>query len=117
MSSSRLQPKLSRDLRINAGFTYADTHYRDDLVGTDDGSPLDQALRRLPGRRVSNAPSTVVTGSSSWTPPIGGSGLSGLFYIDGRWSSGYNTGSDLFPQKTQNSFGIVNGRLGIRGPR
>ena len=108
--------KLSRDLRINAGFTYADTRYRGDLVGTDDGSPLNQALRRLPGRRVSNAPSTVVTGSLSWTPPIGGSGLSGLFYIDGRWSSGYNTGSDLFPQKTQNSFGIVNGRVGIRGP-
>ena len=30
-----------------------------DLVGTDDGSPLNQALRKLPGSRVSNAPSTV----------------------------------------------------------
>ena len=26
-------------------------------------------------------------------------GLSGLFYVDGRTSSSYNTGSDLFPQK------------------
>jgi outer membrane receptor protein involved in Fe transport len=108
--------RLMKDLRVNAGFTYADTRYRGDLVGTDDGAPLNQALRRLPGRRVSNAPSTVVTGSLSWTPPIGGSGLSGLFYIDGRYSSGFNTGSDLFPQKTQGSFTVVNGRIGVRGP-
>jgi outer membrane receptor protein involved in Fe transport len=108
--------RLMKDLRINAGFTYADTKYRGDLVGTDDGSPLNQALRRLPGRRVSNAPSTVVTGALSWTPPIGGSGLSGLFYIDGRYSSGFNTGSDLFPQKTQGSFTVVNGRIGVQGP-
>lgn len=108
--------RVMKDLRVNAGFTYADTRYRGDLVGTDDGAPLNQALRRLPGRRVSNAPSTVVTGSLSWTPPIGGSGLTGLFYVDGRWSSGYNTGSDLFPQKSQGSFGVVNGRIGVRGP-
>ncbi|NUS99586.1 MAG: TonB-dependent receptor, partial [Sphingomonas sp.] len=111
-----MSARVTPDLRVNAGVTYADTRYRGDLVGTDDGTPLNQALRRLPGRRVSNAPSTVLTGSLAWTPPIGGSGLSGLFYIDGRHSSGFNTGSDLFPQKTQGSFLVVNGRLGIRGP-
>ena len=89
-----------RDLRLNAGLTVAKTKYNKDLVGTDEGAPLNQALRRLPGRRVSNAPGTVVTGAVAWTPPIGGSGLSGLFYVDGRYSSGYNTGSDLFPQKS-----------------
>jgi outer membrane receptor protein involved in Fe transport len=65
---------------------------------------------------VSNAPSTVVTGSLSWTPPIGGSGLKGLFYVDARRSSGFNTGSDLFPQKSQDGFTIVNGRIGVTGP-
>jgi outer membrane receptor protein involved in Fe transport len=111
-ASARVTP----DLHLNAGFTYANTKYRDDLVGTDDGAPLNQALRRLPGRRVSNAPSTVVTGSASWTPPIGGGGIHGLVYVDARYSSGYNTGSDLFPQKTQDGFTVVNGRLGITGP-
>ena len=105
-----------RDLRLNAGLTLARTKYNKDLVGTDDGAPLNQALRRLPGRRVSNAPGTVVTGALAWTPAIGGSGLSGLFYVDGRYSSGYNTGSDLFPQKTQESYTVINGRVGIRGP-
>ena len=105
-----------RDLRLNAGFTWASTKYNKDLVGTDDGTPLNQALRMLPGKRVSNAPKTVITGALAWTPPIGGSGLSGLFYVDARYSSHYNTGSDLFPQKGQESYTLVNGRIGIRGP-
>ena len=105
-----------RDLRLNAGLTWASTKYNDDLVGTDDGTALNPALRQLPGSRVSNAPKTVITGALSWTPPIGGSGLSGLLYMDARYSGGFNTGSDLFPQKSQDSFTVVNGRIGIRGP-
>ena len=106
----------ARDVRINAGVTVARTKYNKDLVGTDKGTPLNQALRELPGRRVSNAPGAVVTGAFSWTPPIGNSGLSGLFYVDGRYSSHYNTGSDLFPQKAQEPYTLINGRIGIRGP-
>jgi outer membrane receptor protein involved in Fe transport len=108
--------RLMRDLRVNAGLTYADTRYREDLVGTDEGAPLNQALRRLPGRRVSNAPGLVLTGAVAFTPNLGGSGLSGLFYVDARHSSQYNTGSDLFPQKMQEAYTVVNGRVGVRGP-
>ena len=104
------------DLRLNLGLTYAQTKYRKNLVGNDDGSPLSPALRKLPGDNISNAPELVMTGALSWTPPIGGSGMHGLFYVDARRSSGYNTGSDLFPQKEQDSFTVVNGRLGITGP-
>jgi len=103
------------DLRLNAGFTYASTKYRGNLVGRDDGSPLNQALRRLPGQQVSNAPKVVVTGSASYTPRIGDSGLTGLFYVDARYSGSYNTGSDLFPQKRQEAFALVNARVGVRG--
>ncbi|HEY0085788.1 MAG TPA: TonB-dependent receptor [Allosphingosinicella sp.] len=105
-----------RDIMINAGFTYADTKYRDQLVGNQSGAPLDPALRRLPGRNLSNAPQTVVTTSFTWTPDIGDTGLSGLFYIDSRLTSDYNTGSDLFPQKAQDSYALFNARVGIRGP-
>lgn len=31
-------------------------------------------------------------------------------------TSDYNTGSDLFPQKGQDGFALVNGRIGIQGP-
>ncbi|HEY0630134.1 MAG TPA: TonB-dependent receptor, partial [Sphingomicrobium sp.] len=108
--------RAMRDLRLNAGMTFGSTKYRKDLVGTDDGSPLNQALRRLPGRQVSNAPKFVGTASLAWTPRIGDSGMSGLFYLDTRYSGGYNTGSDLFPQKRQEAYALVNARLGIRGP-
>jgi len=104
------------DFNITAGLTFAQTEYQDDLVGRDTGIPLDQALFLLPGSQLSNAPDLVGTMSFSYTPQIGNSGLRGLFYLDGRLSDGYNTGSDLFPEKFQESFLVVNGRVGIRGP-
>ena len=105
-----------RDFNFTAGLTYASTKYRNNLVGTAGGAPLDPALRLLPGDNLSNAPEITATSSVTWTPPIGNSGLSGLFYVDGRLSDDYNTGSDLFPQKEQDSFFLMNARVGIRGP-
>ncbi|WP_285712177.1 TonB-dependent receptor [Erythrobacter oryzae] len=104
------------DLNIAGGVTYARTRYVDDLVGNSAGAPLDPALRKLPGDNLSNAPEWVATGSITWTPEIGSSGLTGLFYFDGRYTEGFNTGSDLFPQKQQESFALFNARIGIRGP-
>ncbi|MBM3929350.1 MAG: TonB-dependent receptor, partial [Sphingomonadales bacterium] len=106
----------ARYINFNLGITYADTKYRNNLVGSRLGAPLDPVLRVLPGNRMSNAPEWVATSSFAWTPPIGNTGLSGLFYIDGRLSDNFNTGSDLFPQKLQDSFFVANARVGIRGP-
>jgi outer membrane receptor protein involved in Fe transport len=105
-----------RDLSLNAGLTWAETKYRKNLVGTDNGAPLSPALRMLPGDNISNAPEIVATSAITWTPPLGGSGLTGLFYLDMRYNGHYNTGSDLFPQKEQQNYAIVNGRIGIHGP-
>lgn len=104
------------DLNLAGGVTYARTRYVDDLVGNSAGAPLDPALRKLPGDNLSNAPEWVATGSITWTPAIGSGGLTGLVYFDGRYTEGYNTGSDLFPQKEQESFALFNARIGIRGP-
>lgn len=103
------------DFRVTAGMTYSKTKYRNDVVGSSTGAPLDPALRYLPGRNMSNAPEYVVTASMAYTPEIGNSGMSALFYVDGRLTSDYNTGSDLFPQKGQDGYAIVNARVGIRG--
>ncbi|NNM77199.1 TonB-dependent receptor [Sphingomonas sp. ID1715] len=107
----------ARDVNVSLGFTYANTKYRGDLVGNDRGVPLDPALRVLPGNNLSNAPEVVVTGSASWTPEIGSSGLRGLVYVDARLTGDYNTGSDLFPQKAEEGYTVVNARVGLRGPR
>src|SRR5690606_30923403 len=106
----------ARSFRMTAGLTYARTKYNKNLVGNSSGTPLDQALRKLPGDNMSNAPELVATGSIAWTPDIGSSGLTGLVYVDGRMTSDYNTGSDLFPQKEQDGYAIFNARLGVRGP-
>jgi iron complex outermembrane recepter protein len=104
------------DIAFTAGYTYADTHYKRNLVGSSTGEALSPALFLLPNSALSNAPKHVVTTSFAYTPELGSSGLSGLFYVDARMSSDYNTGSDLFPEKAQDGFAVVNARIGIRGP-
>ena len=104
-----------RFLSLNAGVTYADTKYRHNLVGAD-GKALTNALFQLPGQPISNSNKWTVTGAAAWTPPIGGTGLSGLAYVDARYMSGFNTGSDLDIEKFQGSFTVINARVGIRGP-
>lgn len=104
------------NVRVSAGLTYSQTKYRENLVGSTTGAPLDPALRKLPGNFMSNAPEAVITTSIAWTPDIGSNGLSALFYVDSRTTTDYNTGSDLFPQKAQDGYTIVNARVGLRGP-
>jgi iron complex outermembrane recepter protein len=106
----------ARNFRVAAGLTYARTKYQDDIIGNKTGLALNPALRKLPGDNLSNAPELVATSSVTWTPEIGSSGLTGLVYFDGRVTSDYNTGSDLFPQKGQDGYAIFNARIGLRGP-
>src|SRR3990167_3109191 len=104
------------DVVATFGLTYSDTSYGNNLIGNDTGAPLDPALRLLPGDNLSNAPELVATSSLTWTPPIGDSGLSGLFFINARMSDDYNTGSDLLFGKEQDGYVLVNGRVGLVGP-
>jgi outer membrane receptor protein involved in Fe transport len=103
------------DVAINLGYLFADTRYRHDLVGSRRGEPLDPQLFLLPGSQLSNAPRHVATVAASWTPALG-HGWTALAYADGRLVSDINTGSDLFPEKAQNSFGTLNARIGVTGP-
>ncbi len=104
-----------RHVAVNLGLTYTNTSYANDLVGVG-GSAFPGALFQLPGRRLSNSSEFVATGSFSWTPPLGDSGLSGLIYADTRLQSDTNTGSDLDIEKVQDAFAVVNARVGLRGP-
>ncbi|HXG81276.1 MAG TPA: TonB-dependent receptor [Sphingomicrobium sp.] len=103
-----------RNANFNLGLTYANTRYRHNLVGAS-GEPLSPALFQLSNKMVSGASELVTTASFSWTPPIGSSGMRGLFYIDGRQMSDFNTGSDLDIEKRQKGFGVINGRIGLHG--
>ena len=106
-----LQASPVENLSFTAGLTYAETRFAKDLVGTN-GRPLSPVLFQLPGRQISNAPPYVVSGSVSYTPPIGDN-LRGLFYLDYRFTDSYNTGSDLDLEKVQEAFILFNGRVGL----
>ena len=103
------------DVTVNLGYTLADAQYARNLVGSEAGEPLNAALFLLPGSQMSNAPRHTVTSAVTWSPAIGSSGLSALFYVDGRLTSDYNTGSDLFAEKMQDGFFLMNARIGLRG--
>ncbi|MBS3962685.1 MAG: TonB-dependent receptor [Sandarakinorhabdus sp.] len=100
------------DFSVTAGLTYTDTRYSTNLVGTG-GRPLAPTLFQLPGRLMSNAPAYVMSGSFTWTPQIGNSGLRGLAYLDYRFQDSVNTGSDLDLEKVQEAYIVFNGRVGI----
>jgi outer membrane receptor protein involved in Fe transport len=99
------------NLSFNLGYTYADTRYRSNLTGIG-GQPLSVPLFNIPGQALSNASPHVQTGAVTWTPPLTDD-ISALFYLDYRFQSELNTGSDLFPEKKQVAFTVVNARIGI----
>lgn len=102
----------SREFTVNGGFTYLNTRYAKNLVGTN-GRPLSPVLFQLPGSRTFGSEYSMTMGAS-WTPRLSDN-LSGLVYFDMRYQSDVNTGSDLDQEKIQDGFATVNGRLAIYG--
>ncbi|QJU57875.1 TonB-dependent receptor [Sphingomonas sp. AP4-R1] len=104
------------DWVLTGGFTYADTRYAKDIVGSPDAltgdNSLPPVLFLLPGARLSNAPAYTATGSVRWTPAIR-EGLRALAYVGTRYQSKINTGSDLLTEKAQKGFGLVDARVGV----
>jgi iron complex outermembrane recepter protein len=107
----------ARNLSVSLGLTYADTRYASNLIGNvsaiNTTGSLAPAFFQLPGARLSNSAEYVTTGSLSWTPELGSSGMKALVYADFRYSSDVNTGSDLDVEKAQDGVAIVNARLGL----
>lgn len=95
-------------LTVQSGFTYALTKYGDQPIPNDPGN----ALALLPGSRMSLAPKYSASGSLTYETPVGGD-LKARFNIGAKYSSAYNTGSDLFPPKVQKAYTVVNGRVGL----
>ena len=97
-----------KGLMVQSGLTYAMTEYGDQAIPNDPTN----ALALLPGSRMSLAPKYSASGSMTYETPVGDA-LKARFNIGAKYSSSYNTGSDLFPPKVQKAFTVVNGRVGI----
>jgi iron complex outermembrane recepter protein len=92
---------------VQTGLTYADTKYGDDLLPDAD-------LRLLPGSRPSFAPEWSGTVSVGYDWDIGSS-MKARANVGAKYMSEYNTGSDLDPQKLQESYTLMNARFSIGG--
>lgn len=95
-------------LMVQSGFTYALTEYGSQPIPNDPGN----ALALLPGSRMSLAPKYSASGSMTYETPVGDN-LKVRFNLGAKYSSSYNTGSDLFPPKMQKAFTVVNGRVSL----
>ena len=99
-------------LTFQGGVTYTDAKYGD-FTAADLSSPGRFAqLSLLPGARASFAPEWSTTGAISFDRELGG-GLRGGFNLAAKYSTEYNTGSDLLPFKDQEAFTVVNGRVSV----
>jgi outer membrane receptor protein involved in Fe transport len=90
-------------LMLQAGLTYANTRYGDDLLPDAD-------LFLLPGSRTSFAPEWSYTASVGYDWSVG-SNLQASATLGAKYMSDYNTGSDLDPQKLQESYALFNARV------
>jgi outer membrane receptor protein involved in Fe transport len=97
-------------LTLQGGVTYAETEIKDI---TPSGMVNGQALFR-PERendRLSYAPKVSAVLSATFDQPLGN--LVARANVGAKYSSSYNTGSNLDPRKIQDAFTLVNARLGI----
>ncbi|MET4685104.1 TonB-dependent receptor [Brevundimonas faecalis] len=90
-------------LSLQGGLTYAQTEYGDDPVP---GLPL------LAGRRLAFAPLWSGSLAGTYERPVG-AGLTGRITLAAKYSSEYNTGSDLDPGKSQPGHWLVDGRVAL----
>ncbi|WP_299176651.1 TonB-dependent receptor [uncultured Brevundimonas sp.] len=99
-------------LMFQGGVTYTDAKYGD-FTANDLSNPARfPQLSLLPGARASFAPEWSLTGALAFDRSLGG-GLRGGFNLSAKYSTEYNTGSDLLPYKNQEAFTVVNGRITI----
>ena len=99
-------------LTFQGGVTYTDAKYGR-FTAADMSSPgRFPQLSLLPGARASFAPEWSLTGALAFDRSLGG-GLRGGFNLSAKYSTDYNTGSDLLPYKHQDAFTVVNGRVSI----
>jgi len=100
-------------LNINAGVVYTDAYY-DSTVVFNPIDPGPNTIRSGDPLSGAGAAEYTVTGGVSYEMPIT-SGMSALFYLDGRWNSGYRTQTlARNPASDNDSFAIFNGRISLR---
>lgn len=99
-------------LSFQGGVTYAQTEFGD-FTAADLAVPSRfLSLSLLPGAQMSFAPEWSVSGALSYERSLG-NGLMGGFNLSAKYTSEYNTKSDLLPAGMQDALTLLNGRVSI----
>jgi iron complex outermembrane receptor protein len=99
-------------LTLQGGVTYAQTKFGDfDALDLTDPSKFN-GLFRLPGATAPFAPKWSSSVAATYEHDLGSS-LAFRGNVAVKYSSSYNTGSDLHPIKEQEGFFLVNARVGL----
>jgi outer membrane receptor protein involved in Fe transport len=96
-------------LSLSAGLVYADTQI------TNFGDALYLFATNRENNRLSFSPLWSGVVSAAYQVPLSSS-LTLRISADEKYSSSYNTGSDLDPLKIQGAYGLLNARIGIGAP-
>ncbi|MGO9990793.1 MAG: TonB-dependent receptor [Steroidobacteraceae bacterium] len=101
-------------LTFDTGVVYAFTNITEFGGSLPLFAPNDVAATTIPrlNNRLSFAPLWSGVASATYTVPISAS-LQFHANVNEKYSSSYNTGSDLDPRKIQGAYGLLNARLGI----
>lgn len=99
-------------LTFQGGVTYAETEIGQFTAADLLNPSRFNSLRRLPGARLSFAPLWSASLAGSYEREMG-NGLMFRANVSGKFTSSYNTGSDLHPSKIQDDMVLVNGRVGV----
>ncbi len=101
-------------LSFQGGVSYADTKYGQ-FTAADLSNPSHfPGLSLLPGAQVSFAPKWTSSAAFTWTGHM--AGLRTSANLTAKYTSDYNTGSDLVPYKEQDGYTLVNGRFSVGAP-
>ncbi len=102
---------------LQGGLTYANTRYGDNIsapIIAAGGIPITSSNgMTLDGRQITLAPKWAATGAMTFTEQLGDLNYDIFMNWNFRYSSEYNTGSDLDPQKQQGSYITANASIGL----
>ena len=99
-------------LTFQGGVTYAETEIQPFTAADLLNPGRFNSLRRLPGARLSFAPLWSASLAGTYERELS-NGLKFKANLSGKYTSSYNTGSDLHPSKIQDDMILVNGRVGL----
>lgn len=105
------QPPID-GLSFQGGVTYADTEIQPFTAADLNNPSRFSSLRRLPGAQLSFAPLWSASLAGTYERELA-NGLKFKANLTGKYTSRYNTGSDLHPSKVQDEMVLVNGRIGL----